>query len=67
MTLRLYWPKPEALDGTWKQPRVQRVKEDSREEIFGRNGSPGQRADLAPFERSPVAARHLLAKSAYGT
>ncbi|MBI1246743.1 DUF1254 domain-containing protein [bacterium] len=25
MNLRLYWPKPEALDGTWKPPAVQRV------------------------------------------
>jgi hypothetical protein len=24
-TLRLYWPKPEALDGRWKQPPLQRV------------------------------------------
>ena len=22
--LRLYWPKPEALDGTWKTPKLQR-------------------------------------------
>ncbi|ULQ52123.1 DUF1254 domain-containing protein [Flavihumibacter fluvii] len=25
MVLRLYWPKKEALDGTWKQPKVQKV------------------------------------------
>jgi hypothetical protein len=25
LTLRLYWPKPEALDGTWKPPLVKRV------------------------------------------
>jgi hypothetical protein len=25
MTLRLYWPRPEALDGSWKPPPVQRV------------------------------------------
>jgi hypothetical protein len=25
-TLRLYWPKEEALDGTWKLPPLQRVK-----------------------------------------
>ena len=25
LALRLYWPKPEALDGRWKQPPVQRV------------------------------------------
>ena len=25
LTLRLYWPKPEALDGTWKPPLVVRV------------------------------------------
>jgi hypothetical protein len=24
--LRLYWPKPEALNGTWKQPPMQRTK-----------------------------------------
>lgn len=24
-TLRLYWPKPEALDGRWKQPPLERV------------------------------------------
>ena len=23
--MRLYWPKPEALDGTWKAPLLQRV------------------------------------------
>jgi hypothetical protein len=23
---RLYWPKPEALNGKWKQPPVQRVQ-----------------------------------------
>lgn len=26
MNLRLYWPKPEALDGTWKPPAVERVE-----------------------------------------
>jgi hypothetical protein len=26
MNLRLYWPKPEALDGTWKPPAVKEVK-----------------------------------------
>lgn len=25
LTFRLYWPRPEALDGTWKPPAVQRV------------------------------------------
>jgi hypothetical protein len=25
LAMRLYWPKPEALDGTWKQPPLQRV------------------------------------------
>jgi hypothetical protein len=25
MWMRLYWPKPEALDGTWKNPPLQRV------------------------------------------
>jgi hypothetical protein len=25
MWMRLYWPKPEALDGTWKQPPLQRA------------------------------------------
>ena len=24
--LRLYWPKPEALDGTWKLPPLKRVQ-----------------------------------------
>jgi len=24
-TLRLYWPKPEALDGRWKQPPLERA------------------------------------------
>jgi len=23
--MRLYWPKPDALDGKWKQPPMQRV------------------------------------------
>jgi hypothetical protein len=26
MFLRLFWPKPEALDGKWKQPPLQRLK-----------------------------------------
>lgn len=26
MFMRLYWPKPEALDGTWKQPPLQRTE-----------------------------------------
>lgn len=26
VVMRLYWPKPEALDGTWKQPPLQMVK-----------------------------------------
>jgi hypothetical protein len=26
MAMRLYWPKPEALDGTWKQPPTLRVQ-----------------------------------------
>jgi len=26
MTMRIYWPKPEVLDGTWKQPPLERVK-----------------------------------------
>ena len=26
MAMRLYWPKPEALDGTWKQPPMQRAQ-----------------------------------------
>jgi len=26
MVLRLYWPKVEALHGTWKQPPLMRVK-----------------------------------------
>jgi hypothetical protein len=26
MNLRLYWPKPEALDGTWKPPAVKRAE-----------------------------------------
>jgi hypothetical protein len=26
MVIRIYWPKPEALDGTWKQPPLERVK-----------------------------------------
>jgi hypothetical protein len=25
LTLRLYWPKPEALDGTWTPPPVRRI------------------------------------------
>jgi hypothetical protein len=30
-TLRLYWPKPEALDGRWKQPQLERLSaEDQR-------------------------------------
>jgi hypothetical protein len=24
MVMRLYWPKPEVLDGTWKQPPLER-------------------------------------------
>jgi hypothetical protein len=30
MTLRLYWPEPSALDGTWAPPLVKRVGEHSR-------------------------------------
>jgi hypothetical protein len=26
MFMRVYWPKPEALDGTWKQPPLQRAE-----------------------------------------
>lgn len=26
MAMRLYWPKPEALNGTWKQPPLMRVQ-----------------------------------------
>ena len=26
MSMRLYWPKPEALDGSWKHPQLIRVK-----------------------------------------
>jgi len=26
MFLRLFWPKPEALDGKWKQPPLQRLE-----------------------------------------
>lgn len=26
MAMRMYWPKPEALNGTWKQPPLQRVQ-----------------------------------------
>jgi hypothetical protein len=26
MAMRLYWPKPEALEGTWKQPPMRRVQ-----------------------------------------
>jgi hypothetical protein len=26
VAMRLYWPKPEALDGTWKQPPLHRVQ-----------------------------------------
>jgi hypothetical protein len=25
VALRLYWPKPEALDGTWKAPKPVKV------------------------------------------
>jgi hypothetical protein len=25
LMMRLYWPKPEALDGTWKVPGVERI------------------------------------------
>jgi hypothetical protein len=25
MFMRRYWPKPDALDGTWKQPPLQRT------------------------------------------
>src|SRR5262249_49196833 len=28
MPMRLYWPKPEALDGKWKQPPLQRAGAD---------------------------------------
>jgi hypothetical protein len=24
--MRLYWPKPEALDGAWKQPPLMRAE-----------------------------------------
>jgi hypothetical protein len=26
MFLRLFWPRPEALDGNWKQPPLQRLE-----------------------------------------
>lgn len=26
MIMRLYWPKPEALDGTWKQPKLEKTE-----------------------------------------
>jgi hypothetical protein len=26
VVMRLYWPEPEALDGTWKQPRLERMQ-----------------------------------------
>ena len=26
LVMRLYWPKPEALDGTWKLPPLQMMK-----------------------------------------
>ena len=26
MAMRLYWPKPEALSGEWKQPPLKKVK-----------------------------------------
>jgi hypothetical protein len=26
IVMRFYWPKPEALDGTWKQPPMMRVE-----------------------------------------
>jgi len=26
IAMRLYWPKPEALEGTWKQPPMRRVQ-----------------------------------------
>jgi hypothetical protein len=26
LALRMYWPKPDALDGTWKQPPVVRIR-----------------------------------------
>jgi hypothetical protein len=29
LALRLYWPKPEALDGKWKEPPLERVKSES--------------------------------------
>jgi hypothetical protein len=30
LTLRLYWPAPAALDGTWAPPLVKRVGEHHR-------------------------------------
>lgn len=30
--MRLYWPKKEALDGTWKQPPMHRVDKTSKSE-----------------------------------
>jgi hypothetical protein len=32
LTMRLYWPKPEALAGTWGPPSIQRVKQAGIEE-----------------------------------
>jgi hypothetical protein len=29
-TLRLYWPKPEALDGRWRQPPLERVNAEGK-------------------------------------
>ena len=25
LAMRIYWPEPAALDGTWKPPRIERV------------------------------------------
>jgi len=29
MAMRLFWPKPEALDGAWKKPALQRISQVS--------------------------------------
>jgi len=51
--LRLYWPKPEALDGRWKKPPLMRVERRGWTQApppapaSGQPGDPRHRADVA--------------------
>ena len=43
-TIGVYWPKPEALDGRWKEPPMQRIGRRQRD----RPGAAGGRMQIGP-------------------